>query len=228
VLIYEVFEFDLAGPQLDAANLRCKLNAARWLKIVDAVEEELNARLREAGMKHSKFRPGDNPLARLLGKEVVLLAWAIEDADPSLTSVAIQNWRGLAPEERWWLYTMTAAQTAHHSKHSVGWRKAIRFALTENPVFAPYLLGATAAEHRRRAKAGAFADTQGTLFTGEDQAAHGGIGIWEETCELPQRDTQTPPSPPQIQPSASSKFNFPSQSSPKSASKNVRQMRAKR
>ena len=41
---------------------------------------------------------------------------------------------GLVPEERWWLYTMTAAQTAHYAKHNVGWRRAIRYALTENPV----------------------------------------------------------------------------------------------
>ena len=76
-------------------------------------------------MKATHFKAGDNPVARLLGKELVLLAWAIEDADPSLAPNAIQNWRGLAPEERWWLYTMTAAQTAHHTKHNVGWRKGV-------------------------------------------------------------------------------------------------------
>ena len=63
-------------------------------------------------MKAARFKAGDNPVARLLGKELVLLAWAVEDAEPTLIPNAIQNWRGLAPEERWWLYTMTAAQTA--------------------------------------------------------------------------------------------------------------------
>ena len=36
---------------------------------------------------------------------------------------------------RWWLFTMTNAATGHalHGKNK-GWRKAVRFALTENPV----------------------------------------------------------------------------------------------
>lgn len=50
---------------------------------------------------------------RDLGKELVLLAWAIEDADPALIPTAIANWNGLVPEERWWLYTQTAAATGH-------------------------------------------------------------------------------------------------------------------
>ncbi len=150
IMIYEVFERDLVGPELIAANLRCKLDRARWLKIVDALEEELGKRLRAAGMRASRFKVGDNPIARLLGKELVLLAWAVEDVEPTMIPNAIQNWRGLTPEERWWLYTMTAAQTGHHSKHNVGWRKAIRYALTENPVVAASV-GLTAAEHRRRA-----------------------------------------------------------------------------
>ena len=65
---------------------------------------------------------------------MLLLAWAIEDADPALIPMAIANWRGLAPKERWWLFTMTNAATGHslHGKGR-GWRKALRFALTENP-----------------------------------------------------------------------------------------------
>lgn len=136
VMIYEVFERDLVGPELITANLRCKLDRPRWFEIAGALEEELNRRLRAASMRTGRFKAGDNPVARLLGKELVLLAWAVEDAEPTLIPNAIQNWRGLVPEERWWLYTMTAAQTAHHSKHNLGWRKAIRYALTENPVVA--------------------------------------------------------------------------------------------
>lgn len=182
VLIYEVFERDLVGPELIAANLRCKLDRVRWQEIAGALEEELNRRLRAASMKASRFKTGDNPVARLLGKELVLLAWAIEDAEPTLIPNAIQNWRGLAPEERWWLYTMTAAQTGNHAKRNVGWRKAVRYALTENPV-----LGATpapaAAEQRRRARLPVREAGQGALFKGphEASASHAaGQGIWEE------------------------------------------------
>lgn len=65
----------------------------------------------------------------------MLLAWAIEDADPGLIPNAIANWQGLAPEERWWLYTMTAAATGSYvTGRGRGWRKAVRYALTENPI----------------------------------------------------------------------------------------------
>jgi hypothetical protein len=64
-----------------------------------------------------------------------LLAWAIEDADPALIPAAVKNWLGLAPEERWWLFTMTNAATGHAiAGRNKGWRKAVRYALTENPV----------------------------------------------------------------------------------------------
>jgi hypothetical protein len=183
VMIYEVFERDLVGPELIAANLRCKLDRNRWLKIVDALEEEFNQRLRASRMRAAQFKAGDNPLARLFGKELLLLAWAIEDADPSLIPNAIQNWRGLVPEERWWLYTMTAAQTAHYAKHNVGWRRAVRFALTENPVVmaTPQL---TAAEYRRRSKLPNRDAEQGGLFDGFGESGTAspvvGHGIWEE------------------------------------------------
>ena len=64
-----------------------------------------------------------------------LCSLRIEDADPSLIPAAIRNWQGLAPEERWWLYTMTNAATGHAlTGRGRGWRKAIRFALTETRV----------------------------------------------------------------------------------------------
>jgi Protein of unknown function (DUF3780) len=79
-------------------------------------------------------KTGVNPVSRLLGKELVLLAWAIEEAEPGQSASALANWQGLAPEERWWLYTMTAAQTGHaHRGRGRGWRHALRFALCENP-----------------------------------------------------------------------------------------------
>jgi hypothetical protein len=69
------------------------------------------------------------------GKNLCFWAWAIEDADPAKIPKAIRNWRGLAPEERWWLFTMTNAATGHAvTGRNRGWRKAVRYALTENPV----------------------------------------------------------------------------------------------
>lgn len=115
--------------------MRVVLPAEKWKKIEEPIQFDLNQRLKRAGLKSSKFKTGYNTIPRLFGKEIVLLCWAIEDADPALIPFGIKNWQGLKPEERWWLYTMTNAATGQAaSGRNRGWRKAVRFALTENPV----------------------------------------------------------------------------------------------
>ena len=75
------------------------------------------------------------PVHPSLGKELCILCWAVEDASPDDIPNALHNWEALAPEERWWLYTMTNAATGHAiNGRGKGWRKALRYALTENPV----------------------------------------------------------------------------------------------
>ena len=126
----------LAGER-DDGQIRCRLARAKWNDIAEVVRAEFNIRLRKLGHKPGKWKPGYNPISRLFGKELTLLAWAIEDADPALIQTAVANWQGLAPEERWWLYTMTAAATGNAvTGRNRGWRKAVRFALTENPISA--------------------------------------------------------------------------------------------
>lgn len=85
-------------------------------------------------MNPSRWTTGRNLVERLLGKELLVLAWAVERAKPEAIPNAIRNWRGLRPEERWWLYTMTAAATGGVDHGNIGWRKALRYALTENPL----------------------------------------------------------------------------------------------
>ena len=143
VLIAEHLRFDPAAgpapPSLGAAaqdvRPRVSLPRAKWTAIADEVRVEFNRRLRTQGLPPGRWKRGGTPVTRLLGKEVTLLAWAVEDADPALVPTAVKNWLGLAPEERWWLFTMTNAATGHavHGRNK-GWRKAVRFALTENPV----------------------------------------------------------------------------------------------
>jgi Protein of unknown function (DUF3780) len=116
-------------------QVRCRLPRVKWNEIAEVLRAEFNARLKKEGCRSGKWKTGHNIVSRTLGKELTLLAWAIEDADPALIPTAIANWQGLQPEERWWLYTMTAAATGHcESGRNRGWRKAVRFALTENPV----------------------------------------------------------------------------------------------
>lgn len=119
----------------DDTKMRVILPRAKWEAIAEAAKAEFNRRLRDQDLPTGRWQAGQTPVARLLGKELVLLAWAIEDADPGRIPTAIRNWRGLGPEERWWLFTMTNAATGHAvTGRNRGWRKALRFALTENPV----------------------------------------------------------------------------------------------
>lgn len=143
VLIAEHLTHDpKAGPEPPTlaigshnAKLRVRLPRSKWNAVADEVRVEFNRRLKRQGLPTGNWKTGNNAVMRLLGKELTLLAWAVEDADPALTPTAIRNWLGLAPEERWWLYTMTSAATGDAIQgRGKGWRKAVRFALTENPV----------------------------------------------------------------------------------------------
>jgi hypothetical protein len=143
VLISEHFTWDEATAAKtptfalgeSEGKLRVLLPRAKWDAIADEVRVDFNRRLKQDGRKSGSWKTGTNPVSRLLGKALVLLAWAIEEADPALTPMANKNWLGLVPEERWWLYTMTSAATGHALQgRNKGWRKAVRYALTENPV----------------------------------------------------------------------------------------------
>jgi hypothetical protein len=123
------------GTNREDGQLRCRLARSKWNDIAEVIRSEFNVRLKKLGRRPGKWKVGYNVVGRLLGKELTLLSWAIEDADPALVSTAIANWQGLSQEERWWLYTMTAAATGNYSiGRNRGWRKAVRFALTENPL----------------------------------------------------------------------------------------------
>lgn len=116
-------------------HLRVRLSRNRWEALAPAFWEDATRRLRKNGLGAAKLpKKGDVPVHPSLGKELCVLCWAVELADPAMIPEALRNWEGLAPEERWWLYTMTAAATGQAMQSSLGWRKALRFALTENPL----------------------------------------------------------------------------------------------
>lgn len=129
------YQVENASLNREDSSLRVILPRDKWEKIADVLRTEFNQRLKGKGQKPGQWKGRSIPVNRLLGKELVLLCWAIEDADPNTIPTAITNWLGLAPEERWWLFTMTNAATGHALQgRNKGWRKAVRFALTENPV----------------------------------------------------------------------------------------------
>jgi len=133
VLIVEHFGLRAEHDGLPDELERVEIERSKWSGIADAVRKEFNHRLKEKRIATGRWRLGENRIERLLGKELCVIAWAIERADPERVPVAITNWLGLKPEERWWLFTMTAAATGGIHDAEVGWRKALRFALTENP-----------------------------------------------------------------------------------------------
>ena len=113
--------------------VRCRLPRAAWGAIAEELKRVLNERLKEKKIATGRWVSGLNKVERLLGRELCLLAWAVETASPEVIPSAVRSWVALRPDERWWLFSMAAATTGDAVDADVGWRKAIRIALTENP-----------------------------------------------------------------------------------------------
>lgn len=124
--------------------LRCQLSRATWDEVSGEIRLEFNRRLKQDGKPAGRFNADDTAVQRLLGKEMLVLLWAIEqdNVSPEETQVAIRNWLGLKPEERWWLYTMTAATSGYANQEAVGWRMALRKALCFGTTKDAYMLAA--------------------------------------------------------------------------------------
>lgn len=121
-------------------TLRAQLPKTKWDAVSGEVRLEFNRRLKAERKKTGSWAQGPNGVQRLFGKELLVLVWAIEQDDISVEQceVAIRNWLGLKPEERWWLYTMTAASTGMAHQAGLGWRAALAKALcfgTKRDVF---------------------------------------------------------------------------------------------
>lgn len=119
-----------------APELRVLLTRNRWLALAPTFWEEANRRLRANGLPTAKFVKAPTapiPVHASLGKELCVLCWAVEEASVDDVPNALRNWEALAPEERWWLYTMTVATTGQALQKGLGWRKALRAALSDNP-----------------------------------------------------------------------------------------------
>lgn len=120
----------LQATVIDSAVIdRVLLDRPRWKAIRAEVQRAFNARLAAHGLKPGTWKVGDNPVDRLLGKELCVLAWAVEQMDSEKIPVAVRNWLALRPEERWWLFGMTAMSTGGIADAGKGWRIALKHAL---------------------------------------------------------------------------------------------------
>ncbi len=116
---------------------RVVLSRAVWSGIADIARREFNDRLKAAKVLTGRWHTGTNLLERLLGKELCVLAWASETANDEQVPVIASRWSALRPEERWWLFSMTAAEAGLADDSKRGWRRALFHALSDGEKPAP-------------------------------------------------------------------------------------------
>ncbi len=140
------FEFHIDG----ASGERCRLVAvvqtergprrteladiegAIWRKISARAIRELAQDMGEAeisGKSVPTLKTGANRLSPLVGRELALLLWAVqEEGAVEQLEAILHGWRELAREERWWLYAKAAAPG---QRSGTGWRRGLFHALSE-------------------------------------------------------------------------------------------------
>jgi hypothetical protein len=136
VLIVEDYGFRGQDAGIPREEARVVLSRPAWSAIADSARREFNERLKSAKMLTGRWHTGSNLVDRLLGKELCVLAWAVETASPDSIPIICSKWAALRPEERWWLFAMTVAEAGLPEDTQRGWRRALFFALSdgEKPV----------------------------------------------------------------------------------------------
>lgn len=116
---------------------RVVLKRPVWSGIADIARREFNDRLKAAKVLTGRWHTGTNLVDRLLGKELCVLAWAAETGDADQIPVICSKWAALRPEERWWLFAMTVAESGMPEDTTRGWRRALFYALSDGEKPAP-------------------------------------------------------------------------------------------
>ncbi len=129
VVIIEDFGLSGGTGGIPHEEKRILLPKTNWTIIAEATGRDFNARLKAHKLPLGRWSIGSTKVERLLGKELCVLAWAVEKATRSQVEVAIRKWLSLRPEERWWLFTMTVAEAGKSEDVDGGWRAALRYAL---------------------------------------------------------------------------------------------------
>lgn len=106
---------------------RAEIPRANWLALAAPLQEYLNGRLKSAGIKAGKFTAGDTKIERILGTEVCLLFWLIDDVDECSARDAFTSFARYSPAELHGLYYHARESTPTGMK-ARGWRKGLKFA----------------------------------------------------------------------------------------------------
>jgi hypothetical protein len=118
-------------------EIRVILPRRFWSAISETVRKDFAARLKAKKLASSRWTTGDNKVDRMLGKELCVLAWATEHANSVDECKAIAaKWSALRPEERWWLFSQTAAEAGLAEDKDGGWRKALYHAMSSGRIAA--------------------------------------------------------------------------------------------
>jgi len=138
VSVYECLRFseNQNDDLLNSASEKVVFSSQNWKAVSENVRSTFNLRLKDSKLKTGSWQIGQNYLSPHFGKELTLLGWALEDLDSSFVNTVFKNWKGLAPEERWWLYGTANAPFSQNPKkgRGLGWRKDLSIALSENPL----------------------------------------------------------------------------------------------
>jgi hypothetical protein len=134
--IWEDFGAAAAGT---SGQKLCRVIVPRkvWRQIAEGLKAHLNRRLKEKNLKSSRFAVGANRVDRILGREISVLAWAIEDATEDEAAVAFSRWSMHRPEELWWLFQQVDRDAGEWDDNKDGWRMAVRHALIPTAKAAP-------------------------------------------------------------------------------------------
>lgn len=108
---------------------RAAVSRDTWRQVAEGVKSHLNRRLKEKELKASRFNSGENRVERILGRELCVLVWAIQDATPDEAAIAFTRWSSHRPEELWWLFQQIDKDGGEWDSPKTGWRIAIRYAL---------------------------------------------------------------------------------------------------
>ncbi|MBF0543187.1 MAG: DUF3780 domain-containing protein [Candidatus Riflebacteria bacterium] len=131
ISIYEDFGFDGDEKGRETTEKRVILARELWTKIRDDARRDFNERLKTKKQSTGTWSTGKVRLDRFLGRELCVLAWAVEHAMLEECAIICQKWLALRPEERWWLYSKTSSEAGLADQKDRGWRKALYCALSD-------------------------------------------------------------------------------------------------